>query len=182
FKVESGRLVKIEEKKEVNPVRMTSIEGRSSGFIPKLMINGEDASQYTYSLAGCCNPVQGDEIFGFLTISDGIKIHRSSCPNATHLNANYGYRLMKAEWVTTYNTSFVATLKITGVDDLGVVQRLTNILTNQLRVNMRGISLDGTDGYYTGHIKVVVNNTDQLNFIIKTLLADENVSSVTREE
>ncbi|MEM6725671.1 MAG: RelA/SpoT family protein, partial [Bacteroidota bacterium] len=130
FKVENGRLVKIEEKKEVLPERVTSIEGRSSGFVPKLMINGEDASQYTYSLASCCNPVQGDEIFGFLTINDGIKIHRSSCPNATHLNANYGYRLMKADWVTTYNTSFVATLEITGVDDIGVVQRLTNILTN----------------------------------------------------
>jgi len=147
---------------------------------PKLLINEESAEHLFYSLAACCHPVQGDEVFAYTTTNEGIKIHRTSCPNAENLLSKYGYRVMRADWSVSYNTSFVADLVINGVDDIGVVQRLTNILTNRLRVNMRAISMDGNDGYYEGKISVVVNNTDQLAFIIKTLMEDDSVSSVTR--
>ncbi len=147
---------------------------------PKLLINDEPADQLVYSLASCCKPVQGDEIFAYTTSTEGIKIHRNSCPNAENMLSKYGYRVMRADWSVSYNTSFVADLVINGVDDIGVVQRITNILTNRLRVNMRSISMDGNDGYYEGKMSVVVNNTDQLNFIIKTLMEDDSVSSVTR--
>lgn len=147
---------------------------------PRLLINEESADHLVYSLASCCKPVQGDEIFAYTTSNEGIKIHRNSCPNAENLLSKYGYRVMRADWSVSYNTSFVADLVINGVDDIGVVQRITNILTNRLRVNMRSISMDGNDGYYEGKISVVVNNTDQLNFIIKTLMEDDSVSSVTR--
>ncbi|MEM7103930.1 MAG: RelA/SpoT family protein [Bacteroidota bacterium] len=183
FSVESGRLVKIETKiRERTAKPLPGETNRKKKPKPKLLINGENADLYVYSLATCCNPVQGDDIFAFTSSHDGTKIHRSNCPNATHLMANYGYRVMKAEWVTTYDSSFVADLRITGIDDIGVVQRITNILTNQLRVNMRSIALDGNDGYYEGRISVVVNNTDQLNFLINTLQKDESVTSVLRIE
>ncbi len=184
FNVINGRLV-IKEKEEPKEKVQKPLPGetaRKRVNKPKLLINGEDASQFQYSLASCCKPVQGDDIFAYTTATDGVKIHRSNCPNATHLLANYGYRVMQADWVSSFNSSFVADLLIIGIDDIGVVQRLTNVLTNQLRVNMRSIAFDGKDGFFEGKISVVVNNTDQLQFIIKTLLEEESVSSVTRIE
>ncbi len=147
---------------------------------PRLLINGEPADTYTYSIANCCNPVQGDEVFGFLTATAGIKIHRTTCPNATHLMAHYGYRVMKVEWLDSRNTSFLADLKIIGVDGIGVVQRITNVITNHLQLDMRSISMDGDEGYFEGSISVVVFNRDQLEFAIKTLQNLDGISSVTR--
>jgi len=179
--IEHGKLsIKKEEKQTVprpTPQRKTDTDKK-----PRLMISGEDASQYAYSLATCCKPVQGDEIFAYTTTHDGVKIHRNACPNAKNMLSKYGYRVMKASWVTSFNTSFVADLELIGRDDIGIIQRLTNVLTNQLQVNMRSFSMDGDEGYFRGKISVVVNNTDQLNFIIKSLRDQEYVSSVVRIE
>ena len=109
-----------------------------------------------------------------------MRIHRTDCKNATHLIANYIYRTVKAEWVSMYTSSFVAELTIKGIDEIGVVQKITTVITNQLRINMRSITMDGKEGYYEGKIRVVVYNVDQLNFIIKTLKALEGVGNVYR--
>lgn len=182
--VEHGKFSIPQEEKVVNrQIRPASKSQSQQGEAqPHLTINGEDAKQFAHSLATCCKPVQGDKIFAYTTITDGVKIHRNNCPNAKNLLSKYGYRVMKAEWVTSFNTSFVADLELTGIDDIGVVQRLTNVLTNVLRVNMRSISMDGNEGYFKGKISVVVNNTDQLNFIIKNLREQEFIASVTRIE
>ncbi len=184
FTVENGKLMLIEvvdPTKVKREVKNTAVDiARKGTGKPRLMINGESAEHLAYSLASCCRPVQGDNVFAYTTTHDGIKIHRMTCPNADNMLAKYGYRVMKAEWVSSFSTSFVADLVINGIDDIGVVQRLTNVLTNVLRVNMRSISMDGKAGYYEGRISVVVNNTSQLNFIIKTLMDEESVSSVTR--
>lgn len=181
LEVEHGKLsIKKEERRQ--PARPATPKKTDTTNKPRLMINGEDASQYAYSLATCCRPVQGDKIFAYTTTHDGIKIHRNACPNAKNMLAKYGYRVMKADWVTALNTSFIADLELTGVDDIGIIQRLTNVLTNVLRVNMRSFTMDGNEGYFKGRISVVVNNTDQLNFIIKTLNDQDYVSSVVRIE
>ncbi len=183
FVVEKGTFVLANPPEKKTVVRpMPGDTGKKNQIKPKLLINGESAEDLAYSLAICCKPVQGDDVFAYTTTNEGIKIHRTSCPNAENLLSKYGYRVMKADWSMSFNSSFVADLVINGIDDIGIVQRLTNILTNRLRVNMRAISMDGNEGYYEGRISVVVNNTDQLNFIINTLMEDDSVSSVNRVE
>ncbi len=146
-----------------------------------LLIDGEPAEHYNYTFAACCNPVQGDDIFAFISRNGGLKIHRANCPNATHLMANYDYRIRKAEWVTTSNTEFVAELKITGIDDgPGVIERLSHELSSKLRVNIRSFSIEGREGYFEGTIKLLVSNVNQLNLAIRTLQHLDNVSSVVR--
>ncbi len=150
---------------------------------PKLLINGQPAEQYNYSLASCCEPVQGDKVFAFITSSAGIKIHRINCPNATHLVANYSYRVMKAEWVNSKNVSFVAHLKITGVDGgVGVIERLSQKISTALGLNIRSFYIDGSEGYFEGRISLIVANKDQLNQAIKALKQLPDISSVIRIE
>jgi GTP diphosphokinase / guanosine-3',5'-bis(diphosphate) 3'-diphosphatase len=147
----------------------------------KIMVNGESAEQYQYHLAGCCNPVQGDDIFAYLTVNTGLKIHRTSCPNATHLMANYGYRIMKAEWAEGESASFVADLWLTGVDDgPGVIERVTSQISSTLGINIRSFSIAGDEGYFEGRISLIVSNIIQLNQVIKSLESLEGISRVTR--
>ncbi|MEZ4957119.1 MAG: RelA/SpoT family protein [Saprospiraceae bacterium] len=166
---------KIEEKKE-EPVK-PKISSKT-----KILVNGEPAELYHYKLASCCNPVQGDSIFAFLTSADGLKIHRSNCPNATNLLARYGYRVMKAEWVVSGDSTFVAELKIIGVDEgVGVIQNIMNAISSEMGLNIRSFNIQGGDeGYFEGDISLMVTNTDQLNMVIKSLLKLESVSDVTR--
>ena len=147
---------------------------------PKLLINGEDASNYVNALATCCNPVLGDEIFAYVTAKHGIKIHRTTCPNAEYLHATFGYRIQHAEWVDTANSSFIAELLITGMDDMGVIKSLSNLITDKHKLNMRGFSLNGDEGYFEGRVSVVVQNKDQLNLLINELKKLKEVNTVAR--
>ena len=149
---------------------------------PRISIGGEDAEQYKYALATCCNPVIGDEIFAYVTASQGMKIHRSNCPNATHLMASYGYRVQKAEWVTTGNTQSIVNLKITGVDSgPGVIEMVTNKISSGLGINIRSLSIEGREGYFEGKVSLVVSNKNQLSMVIRSLKNLQGISSVYRE-
>ncbi len=147
----------------------------------KILVNGEPAELYHYKLANCCNPVQGDDIFAFLTAKEGLKIHRTNCSNATNLLAKYGYRVMKAEWVANTDTTFVAELKITGVDEgIGVIERLTKEIGG-LGVNIKSFHIEGGDqSYYEGKISLLVLNREQLNLVMRTLKKLDFVETVTR--
>ena len=188
FKADGNQLAEIEEITVVEPVEEKSEKPKRNRpkkfeLKPRLMINGESADRYEYHLASCCNPVQGDQIFAYLTANAGLKIHRANCPNATNLMANYGYRVMKAEWTSTTESTFVADLKITGVDDgPGVIERLTNQISSNLKLNIRSFSISGNEGYYEGLISLLVANTDQLNVAIQSLQNLQSVSTVTRLE
>ncbi len=185
FKVEASKLVEIapEVAKHVTD-HVTEVhqeQFRKPGVKARLMINAEPAERFEYTFATCCNPVQGDDIFAYLTASAGLKIHRSKCPNALHLMAQYGYRIMKAEWVMTEDASFVAELKITGVDEgVGVIERLTHQLSSQMGLNIRKFTIEGDEGYFEGTIKLMVKNTAQLERAIQELGNLENISTVTR--
>ncbi|MBK9106202.1 MAG: bifunctional (p)ppGpp synthetase/guanosine-3',5'-bis(diphosphate) 3'-pyrophosphohydrolase [Saprospiraceae bacterium] len=149
---------------------------------PRISIGGEDAEQYKYALATCCNPVIGDDIFAYVTSNAGVKIHRINCPNATHLMASYGYRVQKAEWVTTGNVQSVVNLKITGVDTgPGVIERVTNKISSGLGINIRSLSIEGKEGYFEGKVSLVVSNKNQLNMVIRSLKNLQGISSVYRE-
>lgn len=147
---------------------------------PKLLVDGQDASNFVNSLATCCNPVLGDDIFAYVTSKHGIKIHRTTCPNAEYLQATFGYRIKRAEWVDTANTSFIAELLITGMDDMGVVQNLSSIITDKHKLNMRGFSMNGKEGHFEGKVTVVVKNKDQLNELILELKKLKQVNTVAR--
>lgn len=187
FRADGNQLAEIVEEEVVKPEPVQEPEVKRSrkknDLKPRLLINGEPAERFDYTLASCCNPVQGDQIFAFLTANAGLKIHRANCPNATNLMANYGYRVMKAEWTNTTNTTFVADLKITGVDDgPGVIERLTKEISSNLKLNIRSFSISGDEGYFEGLISLLVANTDQLNVAIQTLQNLSSVSTVTRLE
>lgn len=146
-----------------------------------ILVNGESADQYQFTLANCCNPVQGDNIFAYLTSQEGLKIHRTKCPNAEHLMANYGYRILKAEWVSASERNFVADIKIMGVDSgIGVIQVLSAELSNKLGVNIRSFSIEGHEGYFEGRISVFVVNKDQLTVVLKAIEKLESISHVSR--
>jgi GTP pyrophosphokinase len=182
FEVKDQKLVEIptspavEVEKKIEPVK-PRISTKT-----KILVNGEPAELYHYKLANCCNPVQGDEIFAFLTSKEGLKIHRSNCPNATNLLAKYGYRVMKAEWVVSSDSTFVADLRITGVDEgVGVIERLMHKISSELGLNIRSFQIEGGDeGYYEGKISLLVQNKDQLNLVIKSLKKLESVENVSR--
>jgi len=147
----------------------------------RLLINGEPAERFDYTFASCCNPVQGDDIFAYLTANAGLKIHRTNCPNATNLMVNYGYRIMKAEWIVSTDATFVAEVKITGIDSgPGVIEQLTHRISSMMGLNIRSLSIEGDEGYFEGKVKLMVRNTDQLNMAIRSLQNLENISTVTR--
>ncbi len=184
FSVEGNKLVLIPKEKEgIEVPEITEVKrGRKYEGTPRLMINGS-SDEYQYSLASCCNPVQGDHVFGYLTANVGLKIHRTTCPNATNLMANYGYRIMKAEWVSSTKSSFVAELIITGVDDgPGVIERLSRSISSDLGLNIRSFFIEGHEGYFEGKINLLVTNKNQLNIAIRGLQNLDGISSVTRTE
>lgn len=149
----------------------------------EIFIDGEPAADYMYELAQCCNPLPGDDIFGFLTSGSGIKIHRNTCPNATHLYANYGYRIMHAEWAQQSESNFVATLQLTGVDTgIGVIEKITNTISSMLGLNIRSFSIEGKEGYFEGKMSIFVTNVNQLNHSIQEIKNIDGISSVVRIE
>jgi len=187
FIVENGKLVakavEISEaqQKEFDGARKRNGANKIKGD-SKLLINGEPGNQFEYTMATCCNPVQGDQVFAYLTASAGLKIHRSKCPNAQNLMANYGYRIMKAEWVSTTESSFVVNLRMTGLDSgKGVIERISHEIT-EMNLNIRSFSISGTDGFFEANISLLVKNTDQLYLAIKGLKNLEHISTVSRVE
>ncbi len=190
FKTDGNKLLPLEIVKELTPA-VPLAEGeksplhliRSSNYKPRLVINGQVGEQYEYSMASCCNPVKGDDVFAYVTATAGMKIHRTTCPNATNLMASYGYRIMKADWVEVSNTSFIADLVVKGVDSgPGVIQRLTNKISSILGLNIRSFNIEGNEGYFEGKISLIVTNTDQLSIAIRSLKKLDEVSSVMRLE
>lgn len=187
LRVENGVLFpeRVEESKDSNSQIKSKVPLRTRSKIkgtPKLLIDGIDATTFPYSLATCCNPVFGDDIFAYVTSKHGLKVHRTTCSNAEYLQATYGYRVKKAEWVDTSNTSFMAELLITGMDDMGVVQNISNIITQQHNINMRGFSMNGQEGHFEGKVMVMVKNKDQLNELIKALKRLKQVNTVARTQ
>ncbi|MGB3547002.1 MAG: RelA/SpoT family protein [Saprospiraceae bacterium] len=186
-----GRLVEIEVEKPVGqepPTTTIERSGRRKSADrakgkARLLINGEPGEQYEHSFAPCCNPVQGDEVFAYLASTAGLRIHRTNCPNAINLMANYRYRIMKAEWISTTESSFVTNLRITGVDTgKGVIENISHEISSLLDLNIRSMNISGHDGFFEATISILVVNVDQLRLAIKALEKLDSVSTVSRED
>jgi GTP pyrophosphokinase len=144
------------------------------------LVIGEDQQKLDYKLANCCNPIPGDDVFGFITVGEGIKIHRVNCPNAVQMMSNFAYRVVKAKWTSKESLSFLAGLKVTGTDDVGIVNNITKVISNDHLVNMRSISFDSNDGIFEGIIQVYVQDTNHLTTLINNLKKVKSVQNVFR--
>ncbi|MBR5208597.1 MAG: bifunctional (p)ppGpp synthetase/guanosine-3',5'-bis(diphosphate) 3'-pyrophosphohydrolase [Paludibacteraceae bacterium] len=133
-----------------------------------------------YTLAKCCNPIYGDDIFGFILSQGGIKIHRKDCPNAPMMIQRFGYRYVKARWSGKQGTQYVCTLRVIGNDDLGIVTNITSLIQKESNISMRSISVDSVAGLFQGHISLLVNDLQQVDNVIKKIKAIKGVKSVER--
>jgi GTP diphosphokinase / guanosine-3',5'-bis(diphosphate) 3'-diphosphatase len=146
------------------------------------IIVGED-NDLSYTLSKCCNPIPGDDIFGFITIGEGVKIHRTNCPNAVSLMSNYGYRVIKAQWkenLIKQETKFLAIIKIIGIDDVGVVSSLSDIISKNLEVNMKSITIESNEGTFEGTISVYVEDTKHLDLLMKKIQEKHPTMQISR--
>ncbi|OFZ41789.1 MAG: RelA/SpoT family protein [Bacteroidetes bacterium RIFCSPHIGHO2_02_FULL_44_7] len=141
---------------------------------------GDDYKNIDYILASCCNPIPGDSVFGFVTINEGIKIHRNSCPNAEHMLSKMAYRCIKATWKNAELKESIAGITVYGIDRLGIVNRLTEIISNQHNVNMKSISFETEDGIFEGNMKVLVYDTEHLEQLMRKFEQVEGVQRVVR--
>lgn len=144
------------------------------------LLIGEDMDKIDYKLSPCCNPISGDDVFGFVTINEGIKIHRTTCPNAAELMSKHGNRIIKAKWESQKDEAFLAGLRITGTDRVGLVNDVTRIISSDLLINMRGLTIDTKDGVFEGDIKLYVHDTNHLDILINKLERVEGVFKVLR--
>lgn len=147
-----------------------------------VLLIGEDMDVIDYKLAKCCNPIPGDNVFGFVTVTEGIKVHRVSCPNAPELLANHGHRVVKAKWASQHQAAFLVNLKIIGTDRVGLINDVTGIISDELKVNMRSMSIDTDSGIFEGEIMLYVNDTRHLDLLITKLDKVEGVVKVSRRD
>lgn len=146
----------------------------------ELIIFGESSDKIVYNLANCCKPIPGDDVFGFVTTGKGLTIHRTSCPNAAKLLANYGHRVVKTKWAKNKEISFLTGIKIVGLDDVGVVSKITNLISGELRLNIAAITIEAKDGLFQGNIRLYVRDKEELEKLVQALAKLPGVESVER--
>ncbi len=150
------------------------------GRYEDILLIGEDMDVVEYKLAKCCTPIPGDEVFGFVTVNEGIKIHRTTCPNATELLANHGNRVIKAKWTSQHEVAFLTGLKVIGTDRVGLINDVSKVISEELKVNMSSLSFKTDHGIFSGEIMLYVNDTRHLEMLIEKLEQVEGVVKVSR--
>jgi GTP pyrophosphokinase len=144
------------------------------------LVFGNDDEKLDYKLAKCCNPIPGDQVFGFITINEGIKVHKKDCPNAISLQSNYAYRIIKAKWIDSTMHEFKAILHLSGIDNKGIVNDLTRIISNNMDVMIHSINIAGNEGFFDGKLSLSVKNKTQLTKLIESIKKVEGVRKVER--
>lgn len=145
-----------------------------------LLVFGKEMDRLDYKLSSCCNPIPGDGVFGFVTINEGIKVHKKDCPNAISLQSNYAYRIMQAKWIDSSQQEFNAIIKITGMDTLGLTNELTKVISNQMHVNIQSITLNGDAGIFKGQVTVIVQNNTILKKLMDNIKKIDGIEKVSR--
>ena len=174
---ESKPAEKIGQRKPLAKVVSPALSRRNEDL---LIIDGK-MQNMNYKLSPCCNPIFGDDIFGFVTVNEGIKIHRNNCPNALQMLNHHGYRIIQAHWAGYESNSFFRTgIRIRGVDELGVASKITDVISKDLKVNIQSIMLDSADGTFEGNIKLLVKDLQHLDSLINILLKIKGVENVSR--
>jgi GTP pyrophosphokinase len=146
----------------------------------ELIIFGESSDKIQYTLANCCKPIPGDDVFGFVTTGEGLKIHRTNCPNATRLLANYGHRVVKTKWAKNKEISFLTGLKIIGLDDVGVIHKITNLISGELKFNISAMTIEAKEGIFEGNVKIFVHDKEELDELVDRLVSMSGIERVDR--
>ena len=165
---------------EAPDARSVEQEIKSKGGTEDTLLIGEDMDVVEYKLAKCCTPIPGDEVFGFVTVSEGIKIHRTNCPNAPELLANHGNRVIKAKWTSQHEVAFLTGLRIVGTDRVGLINDVSKVISEELKVNMSSLSFKTDHGIFNGEIMLYVNDTRHLEMLISKLEKVEGVVQINR--
>jgi len=162
----------------------TKIEkiNESANFIKfDKLVFGKEKEMLKYSIASCCNPIPGDVVFGFVSVKDGIKVHKKDCPNSISLRSNYAYRIISANWIDSENHEFKSQIEISGIDDIGLINNITSLISNSMNVNMNKISFETNDGTFSGFISVEVKNKVILKKLLKKLSSIDGIEKVSRK-
>ncbi len=170
-----------EQRSAENYSHQTELERITSTASSDVLVIDQNLKNINYSLAKCCNPIYGDEVFGFVTVNGGIKIHRKNCPNAPQMISRFGYRIVEARWSGRSGQQYPITLRIVGHDDIGIVTNITSVISKELNINMRSISVDSNDGLFQGSISILINDLNALELLIKKIKNIKGVKQVTRE-
>lgn len=160
-----------------NQLSEAEIKTRSNDDV---LVIDQNLKGLDFTLSKCCQPIYGDDVFGFVTINGGIKIHRCDCPNANELRKRFGYRIVKARWAGKRGSQYPITLKVIGHDDLGIVNNITSIISKEEKISLRSISIDSNDGLFSGTLTVMLDDTAKLEALIKKLKTIKGVKQVTR--
>ena len=181
FKVLGDRL---EPPKPVKIPSEVKLDGLTHSHLSKkdaeLIIFGESSDKIVYNLANCCKPIPGDDVFGFVTTGKGLTIHRTNCPNAAKLLANYGHRVVKTKWAKNKEISFLTGLKIIGMDDVGVIHKITNLISGELKINIAALTVEAKEGLFQGNIKLYVHDKEELDVLVQRLKDLSGIESVER--
>ena len=145
------------------------------------LVFGKEKEMLKYSIANCCNPIPGDIVFGFVSVKEGIKVHKKECPNSISLRSNYAYRIITANWIDSENHEFNAQIQISGIDDIGLINNITSLISNSMNVNMNRISFETNDGTFSGFISVEVKNRVILKILLKKLSSIDGIEKVSRK-
>jgi GTP pyrophosphokinase len=170
------------------PIKVESDEKNESEINAKtfnkkdteLIIFGESSDRIMYTLANCCKPIPGDDVFGFITTGEGLKIHRTNCPNAARLMSNYEHRVVKTKWAKNKEISFLTGLKIIGLDDVGVIHKISNLISGEMKFNISAMAMEAKEGLFTGNFKIFVHDKEELDELCNRLLMLEGIEKVDR--
>ena len=162
------------------PSRLSNLEKEIGNNFDQIVFGNEE-EKLEYLLAKCCNPIAGDDVFGFVTINEGIKIHKKTCNNAVGLQSKFAYRILKAKWIDSTIQDYTSTIKISGIDNLGIVNQITKLISNTLNINIKKMSFDTVDNIFRGKITLKVKTKNILNDLIKRLKKINGIEKVVRE-
>ncbi|MET0243970.1 MAG: bifunctional (p)ppGpp synthetase/guanosine-3',5'-bis(diphosphate) 3'-pyrophosphohydrolase [Flavitalea sp.] len=175
---------KLEPPKPVKIVHEPKAETPAQSALAKkdaeLIIFGESSDRIVYTLANCCKPIPGDDVFGFVTTGKGLTIHRTNCPNAAKLMANYGHRVVKTKWAKNKEISFLTGLKIVGLDDVGVIHKITNLISGELKININAMTIEAREGLFHGNVRIYVHDKEELDELVILLKKLPGIETVDR--
>jgi guanosine-3',5'-bis(diphosphate) 3'-pyrophosphohydrolase len=175
-KIEAPKPIKIHQDK-IDFIPQQQATGKKDA---ELIIFGESSDKIVYHLANCCKPIPGDDVFGFVTTGKGLTIHRTNCPNAARLLASYGHRVVKTKWAKNKEISFLTGIKIVGMDDVGVVNKITNLISGELKINISALTIEAKEGLFEGNIKLYVHDREELDKLVQSLMDLPGIESVER--
>jgi GTP pyrophosphokinase len=182
FHVLGDRLEMPKPVKPVIEIKPESVEHKhvANKKDSELIIFGESSDRIMYTLAKCCNPIPGDNVFGFVSTGKGLIIHRTNCPNAAQMMANYGHRIVKTKWAKNKEISFLTGLKIVGIDDVGVINKITNVISGDMKINIAALTIESGEGLFQGTVKVFVHDKEELEELVDRLKRLSGIQNVER--